>query len=90
MNPSAALSTQQMILSWTLLGVLFTWMIFFSFLALRHLKRERQEMTDMPAPSGDLPAPVPSPPLQRPAVVDLLPGTVVISNDHEKDATPIA
>lgn len=55
MNPSATISLTQMILSWTLLGVLCTWMLFCAFLALRPTPAEKREMADLPTPSGAFP-----------------------------------
>ena len=56
MNPSATLLSSQMILSWTLLGVLLAWMFFCVFLALRPRKAETREAANLPTPSGAFPA----------------------------------
>lgn len=56
MNLSAAVPPAQMILPWTLLGVLCVWMIFCAFLALRPRKTGKREATDLPTPSGAIPA----------------------------------
>jgi hypothetical protein len=65
MNPSATMPLTQMILSWTLLGVLCTWMLICAFLAFRPLPAEKQEMADLPTPSGALPRFVPQSPLRQ-------------------------
>ena len=56
MNPSDFLPSTQMILSWTLLGVLSAWMVFCAFLALRPQKAGKREAADLPTPSGAFPA----------------------------------
>jgi hypothetical protein len=72
MNPSDALSSTQMTLSWTLLGVLLAWMFFCAFLALRPRRAERPEAAELPTPSGAFPAVVPHTPLRlAPAAVEL-------------------
>ncbi|MGH2482389.1 MAG: hypothetical protein ACRDHW_22300, partial [Ktedonobacteraceae bacterium] len=65
MNPSATMPLTQMLLSWTLLGVLFAWMLFCAFLALRPLKAEKRHMADLSTPSGAFPLLVPHTPLHR-------------------------
>lgn len=59
MNPSATMPLTQMILSWTLLGVLCAWMLLCAFLAFRPTSAEKQELADLPTPSGALPRFVP-------------------------------
>jgi len=58
MNPSAAISFTQMILSWALLVVLCTWTIICAFLALRpqKVRKGQHEAANMPTPSGAFPA----------------------------------
>lgn len=57
MNPSEFVSSTQMILSWTLLGVLLAWMVFCAFLALRPQRAgKREAAADLPTPSGAFPA----------------------------------
>lgn len=56
MNTSATFASTQMILSWTLLGVLLAWMFLCIFLTLRPRKGNNAEAADLPTPSGVLPA----------------------------------
>lgn len=55
MNLSPAIPPTQLILSWTLLGVLCAWMVFCAFLALRPPKAGKREAADLPTPSGATP-----------------------------------
>lgn len=66
MNASATVASTQMILSWTLLGVLLAWMFFCIFLTLRPRKTRKWEAAELPTPSGAFPAIVSHVPL-RPA-----------------------
>jgi hypothetical protein len=71
MMPSAIPPTQ-MILSWTLLGVLCAWMVFCAFLALRPHKAGKREAVNSPTPSGATPPIVTPVPLRRaPAPVEM-------------------
>lgn len=45
----------QMILAWTLLGVLLTWLVIFASLAFRLRPSELIEVDDLPTPSGSYP-----------------------------------
>ncbi len=65
-DPSASLPVIQMFLSWTLLGVLLAWMLFFAFLALRPQKVEGREPAELPTPSGAFSAITPRTPFRRP------------------------
>lgn len=65
MNPSAAIPPTQMILAWTLLGVLCAWMLFCAFLALRPQKAGKREAADLPTPSGAIPVIAPGMSLRR-------------------------
>jgi hypothetical protein len=56
MNTSATLASTQMVLAWTLLGVLLAWMFFCMFLALRPQGPRKLEAADLPTPSGAFPA----------------------------------
>lgn len=67
-DPSATIPAVQMILSWTLLGVLLAWMLFFAFLAFRPREVEKREAADLPTPSGAFPAIVSRTSFLRPAV----------------------
>jgi hypothetical protein len=49
-------SITQMILAWTLLGLLLTWLITFTMLALRSFVKKKAEWEDLPTPSRPLPA----------------------------------
>lgn len=83
MNPSAAIPFTQMIVSWTLLGVLLAWMFFFAFLALRSLRIEKREMADLPTPSGAFPALAPQTQLHPPSpTTDITRGTLAEAS-HE-------
>ncbi len=94
MNPSAAISLTQMLLSWTLLGVLLAWMLFCAFLAFRPLKAEKRELADLPTPSGAFPALVPQTPLRRlsPSTDISLGGMSAVSAESASDvgAAPVA
>ncbi len=67
-DPSAtSIVSLQMLLSWTLLGVLLAWMLFFAYLALRPQKAEKHDTADLSVPAGVFPTFVPHSPLQRQA-----------------------
>ena len=65
MNLPAATPSTQMILAWTLLGVLCAWMLVCAFLALRPQKAATREVAELPTPSGAIPAIAPAMPLRR-------------------------
>jgi hypothetical protein len=54
--PTSTFSITQMILAWTLLGLLLTWLITFTMLALRSFVKKKAEWEDFPTPSRPLPA----------------------------------
>lgn len=80
------LSTQ-MILSWTLLGVLLAWMLSCAFLAFRSRTGEKREATDLPTPSGAFSAVVPLTPLHTPShPVDVsLSGVSAVATEAMRD-----
>ena len=45
-----------MILAWTLLGLLFSWLIIFTALALREFVMKKAEWEDLPTPTRPIPA----------------------------------
>lgn len=94
MNPSDAVSITQMIISWTLLGVLLAWTLLCAFLALRPLKAEIRETADLPTPSGAYPVLVPQTPLHwPPPSVDLSledKPAASIEAPSDADAAPVA
>ena len=51
MDPSTNFSLTQLIIVWTLLGLLLTWMVVFAVLALRSHSRESWAEEDVPVPS---------------------------------------
>ena len=53
---TSGFSPTQMILAWTLLGLLFCWFIIFTVLALRDFVMKKAEWEDVPTPSRPLPA----------------------------------
>jgi len=55
MDPSTNFSLTQLIIVWTLLGFLLTWMVVFAVLAIRSHSRETLTQEDIPAPSRHLP-----------------------------------
>ena len=55
MDPSTNFALTQLIIVWTLLGFLLTWMVVFAVLALRSHARETLAQEDVPAPSRPLP-----------------------------------
>ena len=65
MNIPAAIPLTQVILSWTLLGVLCAWMAFCAFQALRPHEAGKREVADLPTPSGAIPAIASHVPLRR-------------------------
>lgn len=94
MNPSVSIPFTQMILSWTLLGVLLAWMLLFAFLAFRPHKVERREAADLPTPSGTFPIIVSRTPLALSATpVEVAIGNGSVSINEQNDdvgATPVA
>jgi len=63
---TSTFSATQIILSWTLLVLLLTWLITFSVLALRAFVSKKAEWKDLPTPSRPFPAiPKPSPQTTR-------------------------
>jgi hypothetical protein len=60
---TSTFSPTQMILAWTLLGLLLTWLITFTVLALRAFVSKKAEWKDLPTSSKPFPAmPKPSTP----------------------------
>jgi hypothetical protein len=53
---TSGFSPAQMILAWTLLGLLFCWFIIFTVLALRDFVMKKAEWEDVPTPSRPLAA----------------------------------
>lgn len=94
MNPSATISSTQMILSWTLLGVLLAWMCFCAFLALRPPKARKRETAELPTPSGAMPAIASHVPLRRAsAPVDMsFSGVATVPSEASSDvgSAPVA
>lgn len=92
---SAAVSPTQMILSWALLAVLCSWMIFCAFLALRPQKagKGQREAADVPTTSGAIPVVVSSVSLRRASVpVDVAFSSVsTVSSESVSDVgSPVA
>jgi hypothetical protein len=52
---STSFSPTQMILAWTLLGLLFCWLIIFTILALREFVMKKAELEDLPTPTRPIP-----------------------------------
>ena len=48
---TSTFSLAQMILAWTLLGLLLSWLIIFTVLALRSFVMKKDEWEDLPTPS---------------------------------------
>ena len=53
---TSSFSPIQMILAWTLLGLLFSWLIIFTALALREFVMKKAEWEDLPTPTRPIPA----------------------------------
>jgi hypothetical protein len=53
---TSSFSPIQMILAWTLLGLLFSWLIIFTALALREFVMKKDEWEDLPTPTRPIPA----------------------------------
>ena len=56
MNETAILTPTQVLLVWTLLGLLLTWLLIFTFLALRSSTQEKVDPKDLPTPARSFPA----------------------------------
>ena len=56
MNESTILTPMQVLLVWTLLGLLLTWLLIFTVLALRSSTQEKADANDLPTPSRSFPA----------------------------------
>lgn len=52
---TSSFSPAQMILAWTLLGLLLSWLILFTILALREFVMKKAEWEDLPTPSRPIP-----------------------------------
>jgi hypothetical protein len=50
MNETTTLTPMQILLVWTLLGILLTWLVIFAVLALRSSSREKVDPKDLPTP----------------------------------------
>lgn len=93
MTMPVAIAPAQMILSWTLLGVLCAWMLFCAFLALRPRKGGKREGADLPTPSGAIPVIAAHVPLRRVSVpVDMPFGNIpAVSSESVSDiGSPVA
>ena len=53
---TSSFSATQMILAWTLLGLLLSWLIIFTALALREVVKKKADWEDLPTPSRPIPA----------------------------------
>lgn len=53
---TSSFSATQMILAWTLLGLLLSWLIIFTALALRDFVKKKADWEDLPTPSRPIPA----------------------------------
>ncbi len=94
-DPSAPIVLLQMILSWTLLGVLLAWLLVCAFLAFYPQRVERSSAAELPTPTGAFPAYVSQTALYRPhlAVKVARGNTPAVSTDLptlDVGATPIA
>jgi hypothetical protein len=78
MNGSTTMTQTQMLLVWTLLGLLLTWLIIFTVLAFRSSAREKVEKDDLPTPSRSFPA------LTAPATLH------IITSSHVGAQLPVA
>jgi hypothetical protein len=93
MNPSAVIPLAQMILSWTLLGVLCAWLVFCAFLALRPQKVGKREAADVRTLSGAMPVIVsPIPHRQSATPVEMsFSGMSAVSSESVSDVgSPVA
>jgi hypothetical protein len=52
---TSSFSPTQMILAWTLLGILLSWLIIFTVLALREFVLKKSAWEDVPTPSRPIP-----------------------------------
>ena len=93
MNLSAAIPFAQIILTWTLLGVLCVWMVFCAFLALRPLEAGKRETVDLPASAGAIPASASHVSLRRASMpVEMsFSGVSMVSSESVRDVgSPVA
>ncbi len=94
MNPSTTIPLTQMIVPWTLLGVLVVWTLICAFLALRPLKTEQRQRAETPASAEIFPLLVPRTPLHRFASAPETPvaglSTASAESNSEMRATPVA
>ncbi|MGH2496026.1 MAG: hypothetical protein ACRDIV_15135 [Ktedonobacteraceae bacterium] len=56
MEVSTLSTPTQIILAWTLLGVLLSWLVVFATLALRNRRIEPVDLDELPTPAGSFPA----------------------------------
>jgi hypothetical protein len=91
---TSTFSLTQMILAWTLLGLLLSWLITFTVLALRSFIMKKDEWVDFPTPSTPFPAvsfqPT-EPPRQHRGVAagDMLPESTNAETYRDIGTTPI-
>lgn len=92
MDPSTSFTLTQMILAWTLLGILLVWMITAAVLALKGLPREKLEVTDTPTPARSFPAVSAGGPLHKmtPAHVETPRAAVHAEPSAERGTAPVA
>jgi hypothetical protein len=91
---TSTFSLTQMILAWTLLGLLLSWMITFTVLALHSFVMKKDEWEDLPMPSRPFPAlSFQSTEPQRQhsgvAVGDMLPASINAETYRDIGTTPI-
>ena len=93
MNPSNAIPPTQMILAWTLLGVLCAWMIFCAFLALRPQKARKREAVGVSTSAGAMLELAPRMPLRlaaTPVEMSLSSVSAVSSESVSDVGSPVA
>ncbi len=85
-------TSTQMILAWTLLGLLLLWMVVCAVLAFRQPGAEQQQAATMPIPSGSFPAALSRTSLQRMTVpaVEVSRAAVPADKARDMEAAPVA
>lgn len=95
MNPSTAILSTEMILAWTLLGVLLAWMLFCVFLTLRPYKVEERETADLSTLPGSFSLKAPQQAVFHvsSSSLDVLAGDISVApaeSDNDVGVAPVA
>ena len=83
---TSAFSLTQMILAWTLLGLLVSWLIIFAALALRVFVMKNADWEDLPTPSRPVPVISVLPSDTQRQYVRVATGDVLPKNTHSESS----